>query len=172
MDDGASLGLARRISAQTPSMASPGAVLAHRGARHIPFGFESVTSLISLGAVTEPNHYRYSDSCGFEGDKSLFIHKGPNGVAIKSSFKLAHPDQIRYGLKEATDNGYYPYAEFCPSCGYNRDINDEATNAKCRERARKIRVERARALAERIRERNASFLKTLLITGSIAILII
>lgn len=103
----------------------------------------------------------------------MFIRKGPDGVAIKSSFKVANLSQIMYGeLKNAEEIGYYPYAEFCPSCGYNRDINDEATNAKCRERARKIRVERARALAERIRERNASFLKTLLITGSIAILII
>lgn len=172
MDDGASLGLARRISAQTPSMASPGAVLTHRGARHIPFGFESLTSLISLGAVTEPNHYRYCDSCGFEGDKSLFIRKGTDGVAIRSSFKIAHPDQIRYGLKEARENGYYPYAEFCPSCGYNRDINDEATNAKCRERGRHIHIKRAKILSERIRARNMSFLKTLLITSAMAALII
>ena len=78
-----------------------------------------------------------------------------------------------YGeLKNTQEIGYYPYAEFCPSCGYNSDMNDAATNAKCRERGRKIRVERARVLAERIRERNASFLKTLLITSAIAVLII
>ena len=93
-------------------------------------------------------------------------------MAIRSSFKIAHPDQIRYGLKEATDNGYYPYAEFCPNCGYNRDINDEATNAKCRERGRKIRIERSRIISVRNRARKVSLLKTLLITGSIATLII
>lgn len=103
----------------------------------------------------------------------MFIRKGPDGVAIKSSFKVANLSQIMYGeLKNAEEIGYYPYAEFCPSCGYNRDINDEATNAKCRERGRKIRIERARILSERVRARNVSFLKTLLITGAIASLIV
>lgn len=122
--------------------------------------------------MTEPNHYRYCDSCGFEGDKSLFIRTGPDGAAIKSSFKLPHNDSIRYGLEQARENGYYPYAEFCPSCGYNSDINDEATNEKCRERGRRIRIMRARILSDQIQERNASLLKTLLITGAIAVLII
>lgn len=104
---------------------------------------------------------------------SLFIRKGPDGVAIRSSFKVANLSQIMYGeLKNAQEIGYYPYAEFCPSCGYNTDINDEATNAKCRERGRKIRIERARILSERIRARNVSFLKTFLITSAIAALIV
>lgn len=104
---------------------------------------------------------------------SLFIRKGPDGVAIRSSFKVAHLSQVMYGdPKNAQENGYYPYAEFCPSCDYNSDINDEATNEKCRERGSLIRIKRARILSDRIRENNASFLKTLLITGAIAVLII
>jgi len=95
--------------------------------------------------MTEPNRHRYCDSCGFEGDVSRFIKKGPDGVAIRSKFKAAHLDQLRYGVEEARENGYYPYEEFCPVCGYNTLTNDDATNALCLKKGRGIRIRREEA---------------------------
>ena len=46
------------------------------------------------------------------------------------------------------------------------------TNEKCRERGSRIRIKRAKIFSSRIEERNTSFLKTLLIAGDIAVLII
>jgi hypothetical protein len=99
--------------------------------------------------MTEPNRYRFCDSCGFEGDVSHFIRKGPDGIAIRSKYIIAHVDQLRYGIEQARENGYYPYEEFCPMCGYNSESNDDATNARCLAKGRLIRIKRSELLQQR-----------------------
>ena len=122
--------------------------------------------------MTEPNHYRFCDSCGFEGDASRFIRKGPDGVAIRSKYKAAHLDQLRYGVREAQENGYYPYAEFCPLCGYNSDINDEVTNARCLEKGRLIRIRSKDVRQLRRNKGKVQLVLLILITGLVTLLII
>lgn len=95
--------------------------------------------------MTLPNTYRYCDSCGFEGDASKFIKVGPDGVAIRSKFKQRFLDQLRNGAEQADDAGYYPYAEFCPMCGFNRESDDASTDAECRAKGRLIRAQRLKA---------------------------
>ena len=34
---------------------------------------------------------------------------GPDAIAIRSKFKAAHLDQLRYGVEQARENGYCPY---------------------------------------------------------------
>lgn len=110
--------------------------------------------------MTEPNRYRFCDSCGFEGDVSRFIRKGPDGIAIRSKFKIAHLSQLMIdGHKNTERDGYYPYAEFCPMCGYNSDINDEATNELCLAKGRLIRIKRRELLRQK---RNKEVLQTAL----------
>jgi hypothetical protein len=122
--------------------------------------------------MTEPNHYRFYDSCGFEGDASRFIRKGPDGVAIRSKYKTAHLDQLRYGIREAQENGYYPYAEFCPLCGYNSDINDEVTNARCLEKGRRIRIRSKDVRQLRRNKDKLQLVLLILITGLVTLLLI
>jgi hypothetical protein len=122
--------------------------------------------------MTEPNHYRFCDSCGFEGDASRFIRKGPDGVAIRSKYKTAHLDQLRYGIREAQENGYYPYAEFCPLCGYNSDINDEVTNARCLEKGRRIRIRSKDVRQLRRNKDKLQLVLLILITGLVTLLLI
>lgn len=122
--------------------------------------------------MTESNLYRFCDSCGFEGDASRFIRKGPDGVAIRSKYKAAHLDQLRYGVRETQENGYYPYAEFCPFCGYNSDINDEVTNARCLENGRLIRMKRKEGLQQRRNKAKVQLALFILITALVTLLII
>jgi len=121
--------------------------------------------------MTESNHYRCCDSCGFEGDASRFIRKGPDGVAIRSKYKAAHLDQLRYGVREAQENGYYPYAEFCPLCGYNSEINDEVTNARCLEKGRLIRIRSKDVRQLRRNKDKVQLVLLILITGLVTLLI-
>jgi hypothetical protein len=63
------------------------------------------------------------------------------------------------GHKNTERDGYYPYAEFCPMCGYNSDINDEATNELCLAKGRLIRIKRRELLRQK---RNKEVLQTAL----------